>query len=78
MDADHAADLGLGEGKWDARIGDTAIGARPIKLIDWIEADIQLPDLPGPILGVLGNDFFREHAVGLDHRSGKIAGSHSG
>lgn len=67
VDADHAMNIGLTGGEHQARIGTVQIGHRTITLVDWIEAEMTYPGLPGPIKGVVGNDFFAGAAVGLHY-----------
>lgn len=72
VDASHAHRIGIGGGDREARIGDVEIGPRTIRLVDWIEADITYPGLPGPIKGVVGNDFFKGFAVGLHYAASEL------
>lgn len=72
VDAGHARNVGLAGGERRARIGNVEIGRRTVTLVDWIEAEITYPGLPGPIKGVVGNDFFSGFAVGLHHHEQEL------
>ncbi len=72
VDAGHASHIGIVGGQHQARIGAVEIGRRTITLVDWIEAEMTYPGLPGPIKGVVGNDFFAGFAVGLHYPAQEI------
>jgi hypothetical protein len=38
----------------------------------WIEASTTYPGLPGPVLGVAGNDLFADFSVGIDFRRSRL------
>jgi hypothetical protein len=68
LDRDFAQRAGLHDGRVDATIGGAAFHQRPLTLVQWPEAHITYPGLPGPIQGLVGNDFFEGFAVGVDHQ----------
>ncbi len=73
LDRDAATNAGLSEGGlMTAELGAFEVGQRPVTFYDWPEADYTYPGLPGPILGLVGNDFFAGYAVGLDYRERQL------
>lgn len=72
LDATHASKLGLAGGVHEAHIGKVRIGPRSVTLVDWIEAGVTYPGMPGPVGGVVGNDFFTGYSVGLHVRASEL------
>ncbi len=69
LDVEFAHGVGIADsGMVEAKIGDTTFPSRNVMLLDWFEADFVYTGLSGPIEGLIGNDFFHEFAVGVEHR----------
>src|SRR5262249_41246262 len=79
LDKAHANAAGIQSGTHEVKLGNIVIGSGLVTLIDWIEAGVTYPQLPGPILGLAGNDLFAGNAlsVGLDYRDKQIWFIHS-
>jgi hypothetical protein len=73
VDKAHAEAAGLQAGTHEVKLATvTVASSAKVTLIDWLEANTTYPGLPGPILGLAGNDLFAGMAVGLNYRDKEI------